>query len=61
MSPSIITEANQPLTARSTVAQRKQANELRKVRRTTECAQTFLFSNATLLESSRITTFHNFF
>lgn len=32
MSPSIITEANQPLTARSTVAQRKQANELRKVR-----------------------------
>lgn len=32
MSPSIIAEANQPLTARSTVAQRKQANELRKVR-----------------------------
>lgn len=32
MSPSIITEANQPLSARSTVAQRKQANELRKVR-----------------------------
>lgn len=32
MSPSIITEASQPLTARSTVAQRKQANELRKVR-----------------------------
>ncbi|XP_075898091.1 transcription factor HES-2-like [Nelusetta ayraudi] len=30
MSPSIITEANQPLSARSTVAQRKQANELRK-------------------------------
>lgn len=33
MSPSIITEANQPLPAKSTVAQRKQANELRKVRR----------------------------
>ncbi|XP_062283781.1 transcription factor HES-2-like [Scomber scombrus] len=30
MSPSITTEANQPLPARSTVAQRKQANELRK-------------------------------
>ncbi|XP_008316219.1 transcription factor HES-2 [Cynoglossus semilaevis] len=30
MSPSIITEASQPLHARSTVAQRKQANELRK-------------------------------
>ncbi|XP_060931521.1 transcription factor HES-2-like [Limanda limanda] len=30
MSPSIIVEANQPLPARSTVAQRKQANELRK-------------------------------
>lgn len=33
MSPSITTEANQPFPARSTVAQRKQANELRKVRR----------------------------
>lgn len=33
MSPSIITEANQPLPTKSTVAQRKQANELRKVRR----------------------------
>lgn len=33
MSPSITTEANQPLSARSTVAQRKQANELRKVRK----------------------------
>lgn len=32
MSPSITTEADQPLPARSTVAQRKQANELRKVR-----------------------------
>jgi len=32
MSPSITTEADQPLAARSTVAQRKQANELRKVR-----------------------------
>ena len=32
MSPNITTEANQPLPARSTVAQRKQANELRKVR-----------------------------
>ncbi|XP_061591002.1 transcription factor HES-2.1 [Cololabis saira] len=30
MSPSITAEANQPLPARSTVAQRKQANELRK-------------------------------
>ncbi|XP_056280006.1 transcription factor HES-2.1 [Pseudoliparis swirei] len=30
MSPSITTEADQPLAARSTVAQRKQANELRK-------------------------------
>ncbi|KAM9751180.1 transcription factor HES-2-like [Menidia menidia] len=30
MSPKITTEANQPLPARSTVAQRKQANELRK-------------------------------
>uniref|UniRef100_A0A3Q3X991 BHLH domain-containing protein n=1 Tax=Mola mola TaxID=94237 RepID=A0A3Q3X991_MOLML len=30
MSPSITTEASQPLPARSTVAQRKQANELRK-------------------------------
>ncbi|XP_068589679.1 transcription factor HES-2-like [Cebidichthys violaceus] len=30
MSPSITTEAGQPLPARSTVAQRKQANELRK-------------------------------
>lgn len=33
MSPSFTTEASQPLPARSTVAQRKQANELRKVRR----------------------------
>ena len=33
MSPSITSEANQPLPARSTVAQRKQANELRKVRK----------------------------
>lgn len=32
MSPTISTEADQPLPARSTVAQRKQANELRKVR-----------------------------
>ncbi|KAG7227015.1 hypothetical protein INR49_022361 [Caranx melampygus] len=31
MSPSITTEASQPLPARSTVAQRKQANELRKI------------------------------
>ncbi|TWW56470.1 transcription factor HES-2.1 [Takifugu flavidus] len=30
MSPSIITQANQPLPTKSTVAQRKQANELRK-------------------------------
>lgn len=41
MSPSIITEANQPLPARSTVAQRKQANELRKVRARKDTAHLF--------------------
>lgn len=38
MSPSISAEASQPLLARSTVAQRKQANELRKVRKTNKCS-----------------------
>lgn len=32
MSPNVTTEAGQPFPARSTVAQRKQANEMRKVR-----------------------------
>lgn len=44
MSPSVITEANQPLPAKSTVAQRKQANELRKVRRPMDvCLGSFFF------------------
>lgn len=42
MSPSFTTEASQPLPARSTVAQRKQANELRKVRRRQTTTQLFV-------------------
>lgn len=65
MSPSIITEANQPLTARSTVAQRKQANELRKVREKTETTYLFMYSkwgffppDLSLWKCSWITGFH---
>lgn len=42
MSPSITTEASQPLPARSTVAQRKQANELRKVRKREKLHNSFI-------------------
>lgn len=60
MSPSITAEAKQPLPARSTVAQRKQANELRKVRKRQnvhvfQCALELLLNQ--LLQSSEITYF----
>lgn len=65
MSPSIITEANQPLPTKSTVAQRKQANELRKVRSNRNDCFSF-YSNAklailTLDKRTRITNCFLFF
>lgn len=64
MNPSITTEANQPFPARSTVAQRKQANELRKVRKREKlhsCLFKWKCFLIWLFECSLITYINNFF